>query len=205
MKRIALSMASAIVLSGAAFAGGDIEPALVPVPVVVNEAGPFYIGVAYAATSNRGANVDLDFFSIESGQDRTDNATFIAGYDYNEYIGIEGRYTTSFSKEQTIEMDGWSIFAKPQYHISQDFKVYALLGFGGVNMSAVRHALPVDADGTSFQWGVGLSYSLKSMTDADVSIFLDYTSLANDIDATLWDGEFQADADALTVGITYNF
>lgn len=205
MKTTILSIAALIALGSTSWAGGDIAPVIEPEPVLVEEAvSPFYVGLAYADLSARASSADLKFFSDSDGQDRMDGLTVLAGYEFNPYIAVEGRYTTSFGREDIAEMSAWSIFAKPQYPVSEDFSIYALLGFGGVKMDAVTLANPVDVDDTSFQWGLGASYSLKSLTGYDVAVFLDYTSLANDMDG-IYRNELQANADALTLGLTFRF
>ena len=203
MKKFTLSLASVIALSSIGFAGGDIEPVPVPLVVEVTE-NPFYVGIAYATTSTRKSSVDLDFFSEKHGQDNMGNITLNAGYVFNPYIAVEGRYTTSFSKEHITDMNGWSLFVKPQYPISSDFSIYALLGFGGVTLDGFDPLNPVDVDDTGFQWGLGVSYSLRSVTQSDVAIFIDYTSLAKDMDGLYMD-DLQASVDALTIGVTYSF
>ena len=199
MKKITLSALALVALTSFGFAGGDI----VPVPVVMEEesASAFYLGLGLSAVSTRGSDADFDIFDDTAGQDRLGNVTFLAGYDYNEYIAVEGRYTTSFTKEDIVEMSAWSIFAKPQYPVTEEFTVYALLGFGGVTMDSVNAAYFVDVDDTGFQWGLGLSYDVTET----VTIFGDYTSLASGMDGIYWDGEFESDADAFTLGVTYRF
>jgi hypothetical protein len=43
------------------------------------------------------------------------------------------------------------------------------------------------------------------MIDSDVALYVDYTSLATDMDGVYWNGDLQTNADALTVGVTYRF
>ena len=210
MKRITLSLVSMIALSSISFAGGDITPD--PVPVVLEEtAASYYVGIALADTSTRGSEVDLNFFDKNSGQDNLINITFNAGYEFNQYIAIEGRYTTDVSQQDSADnMSGWSLFAKPQYPVSQDFTVYALLGFGGVTVEGGmfdenHNYYPVDVDDIGFQWGLGVSYSLQSYTGYGVSIFADYTSLANDMDGVYGYFGLETDVDVLTVGVSYQF
>jgi len=203
MKKITLSLVSVIALSSISFAGGDIAP----VPVVLEEAAaPYYVGIALANTSTRGSEIGLNFFDEKAGQDRLLNITFNAGYEFNEYIAVEGRYTTDIAQQDSVDdMNGWSLFLKPQYPVSQDFTVYALLGFGGVTLEGNRNYYPVDVDDSGFQWGLGVSYSLQSYTGYGISIFADYTSLANDMDGVYGDYDLGADVDALTVGLNYQF
>jgi len=203
MKNITLSLGALVAISSLGFAGGDIAPVepevMAPVMMQSNDGG-VYVGLGISLISARDSSFDLDFTSSEIGQDRLGNATFILGYNLNQYIALEGRYTTSFTKEDLVELDGWSLFVKPQYPVSEDFSVYALLGYGGVNIDGVNN-ISVDVDDNSFQWGLGVSYAIGE----NYTIFLDYTSLASEMDGIYYNGGLQVDADALTIGMTYKF
>lgn len=207
MKKAVLAIGSVAVMGSLVFAGGDmttakeVEPAVV-LPVAI-EAEPvesgFYAGLGLSAVSTREANVSMDLTSGKAGQDRLGNITLLAGYNFNAYLAAEGRYTTSISHEDNVEMSGWSLFVKPQYPVTEDFGVYALLGFGGVTLDGVDGA-NIDVDETGFQWGIGMSYLVME----HVSLFTDYTSLGNDMDG-VYNGASKADIDAVTVGLTYDF
>ncbi|MEA3455983.1 MAG: outer membrane beta-barrel protein [Campylobacterota bacterium] len=201
MKKFTLSLVSIIALSSISFAEGDVVS-----PMSWGEVeNPFYGGIALAATSTRGSNADLSFFSEKDGQDRLGNLTLNAGYDFNQFVAVEARYTTDISNEDIVEMSGWSLFVKPQYPVSEDFTIYALLGFGGVTVDGIHPIRPVHVDDNSFQWGLGISYSLKNAIDYNIEIYADYTSLAKDMDGVYWNGDLQTSVDALTVGVAYRF
>jgi len=198
MRKITISMAAFVALSSFGVAGGDIVPA----PVVTDEVdtSSFYVGLALSAVSTRDAAVSMDIFNAKAGQDRLGNLTFQAGYNFNEYVAVEGRYTTTIADDDAVEMDGWSIFVKPQYPVTEDFNIYALLGFGGITMDPTTLKY-VDVDDSGFQWGLGASYDFTE----NISVFFDYTNLANDMDGIYWDGALQIDADAFNLGLTYKF
>ncbi len=204
MKKIVLSVCTVAAMSSLVFAGGgmkEVTPAVEPVIVVpVVDESSFYVGIGLTAVSTRDAAVSLDFFNAKGGQDRLANVSLLAGYNYNEYFAVEGRYTTTFTDEDLVEMSGWSLFVKPQYPVTEDFSIYALLGFGGVTLDPVN-ASTVDVDDSGFQWGIGASY----MVTENVALFVDYTSLANDMDGVYWNGALQVDVDAVTAGVTYQF
>ena len=201
MKKIALSVVAIVGMSSFVFAGGDIVPVTEPSgEVVVESPSAFYVGLGIAAVSATGNTLSENIFDEKNGQERLGNVTLLAGYDYNEYVAFEGRYTTSFAREDIVEMNGWSLFVKPQYPVSEEFSVYALLGFGGVTMDGINGSA-VDVDDTGFQWGLGVSYDVYD----NMVLFADYTSLANDMDGIFWGGELAADADAFTVGLNYKF
>lgn len=165
----------------------------------------FYAGLGFAAASVRDADSSLSFFTDTDDKDELTNINLLVGYDFNEYVAVEGRYTTSIASEDVVEMSGWSLFVKPQYSFQDNnFKVYALLGFGGVKVDGIN-GFHADGDGNGFQWGVGASYSLEELVDEDFSVFFDYTSLARNMDGAFPNGANQVSSDAITLGLTYKF
>jgi len=202
MKKSIVALSALAAMSTSLIAGGNVA-VIAPVveePVVVDNSS-FYVGLGLSAVFARDSSVSLDF-STTPGQDRLGNVTLQAGYNFNEYIAVEGRYTTSFTHEDNIEMDGWSLFVKPQYPVTEDFNIYALLGFGGINLDSVT-ATVVDVDDTSFQWGLGASYDITE----SIAVFADYTNLANDMDGYFYTSTdlTQVDIDTFNVGLTYKF
>lgn len=201
MKKIVLSVWAVAAMSSLGFAGGDmqeVEPAIEPVVEVVEAEKNFYVGLGFQALST--GTGSMDFFNNNSERDRTGNLLVLVGYEFNPYIALEGRYSTYVFDEDSINSDTWGIYAKPQYPVNEDWNVYALLGYGGMTVDGVDGA-NIDVDDTGFQWGLGASYSVAE----DISIFLDYVSVANDMGGT-WNGTAtDIDADAITAGVTYNF
>jgi len=205
MNSIKLSILAFVSASSMVFAGGDIDAPMVvneevAVPAVVSEQSDFYVGLALAAVSTRESGASMSFTSEKEGADRLGNVTLLAGYDFNEYVAVEGRYSTSITQEEIAEMSGFSIFVKPQYAVDEDFSVYGLLGYGSVTLDNTNAQSNVDVDDSGFQWGLGASYKVSN----DVSVFVDYTSLANDMDGSYVHAN-SADVDAVTVGVTYRF
>jgi opacity protein-like surface antigen len=206
MKKITLSALAVVALTSFGYAGGDITPVIEPV-IVEESTSSFYVGAGLAALSARGSDVSLNFFSEESGQDRMGNFTLLAGYNFNEYIAVEGRYTGDINNADVVDMSGWSLFVKPQYPVSEDFSVYALLGFGGVKLDPTSgSSVNINVDDTGFQWGLGISYDVLE----NLEIFADYTNLANNMEGVYRDNLaeadlFEADTDALTIGVNYKF
>lgn len=158
------------------------------------------LGVALSAVSTRDASVSMNIFQVTEGQDRLGNVTFLAGYDFNVYFGLEGRYTTTIVAQDAVKMQGWSLFVKPAYPVSEKFDIYALIGYGGISMDPSANRF-VDVSGNGFQWGLGIDYRFGKT----VSAFFDYTSLAKDMDGLYWNGALKVDADAFTVGVRYRF
>jgi len=200
MKKTTLSIVSILTLSGLAFAGGDIAPVIEEEPVAI-EQSPFYIGLGIGS-----AELNNDFTNEEIS---STNIMLQAGYQYNEYMAFEGRYsfgfntdydsglTGNFIRDYTGDISNWGIYFKPMYPIG-DFNVYALLGYGGVMLDDLVFG---DAYEDGFQWGLGAGYDINEK----FSVFVDYVSLYDD---TGFDYRAQlddVDSDTWTLGVSYKF
>jgi opacity protein-like surface antigen len=105
------------------------------------------------------------------------------------------------------------------YPVTEDFNVYALIGYGVVKSEATDGDAPAPAyrvgetivDEGSFQWGLGLNYQFNEHW----TIFADYTRLLNeesippkplyadDVPAgRTWD---KISVDRVNVGVIYRF
>ena len=219
MKNIVLSTVAVLAMGSFAVAGGDIAPVEEPVVVVepvVSDAG-FYLGLAYgyadvdASVQNRSAAGKPTY---KTGLDSYSSVLLQAGYDFNKYVAVEGRYWFGISEDYTIlgltpgnntnnysaDFDTWGIYVKPQYPITDAFKVYALLGYA--NTDSGNAFQDTTADG--FSWGLGAAYSLTE----NFSIFIDYVDMYNDsVDYTDNGTDYTADLDIDTInfGVTYKF
>jgi len=210
MKKIVYSMVAVAALSSVVFAGGDfgknVEPAvMIPVvmePVPVDESG-FYVGLGLSGTATTDGTPNI--FDVKARQDRTGDVTLLAGYDFNQYMAVEARYMDSFTQEDVLERNSWGIYVKPQYPINEKFNVYALLGYGGMTADSITPD-PVSVDDEGFQWGLGANYSLVEYVN-NLSLFVDYVRIANDMDADVFLStvDTTVNADTLTVGVTYKF
>jgi len=201
MKKAVLVTVAIVTMSSFGFAGGDIEP-VETVPFVEAEVSPFYVGLGLSAVSTRDSDESWEPFKDKIGQEDTGDILLMAGYEFNQYIAVEGRYMTSVFGEDDITRDSWGIYVKPQYPATDAFTLYALLGYGGLNADG-KGIHFVKVNDTGFQWGLGASYDLNT----HFSIFFDYVNIANDMDADLFRGSFleEVDSDALSVGIPYHF
>jgi len=201
MKKVAQSLVAMVVISNLGFAGGDIEQ-LDTALVIDSEVSPFYVGLGLSSVSTRSSEVGLGFLDDQFGEDDTGDILLMAGYEFNQYIAVEGRYMTSVWGEDSLSRDSWGIYVKPQYPATEAFTLYALLGYGGLNVDGKGPSI-VKVDDTGFQWGLGASYDLN----AYFSIFVDYVNVANDMDVDIVDRFYgpQVDSDAISVGVTYSF
>ncbi len=180
MKKVSLSIAALLAMNTFAFAGGDfttpVEPQ-VTIPEVEESTGSFYVGAGYSY-------INLDAETVEHDSDAT---LLLAGYNFNQYIGVEARYAGL-----TDCIDNAAIYVKPQYPITDAAKVYALLGYGETTYDNGV----VDNSENGFQWGLGANYAVTE----NIGVFADYTNLYDDTFAGV-----DSTVDAINVGVTYTF
>jgi len=224
MKKFTLSIAAVMAMGTFAIAGGDIAPVEEPmvevVEPVVTDSG-FYLGLGYSFMQderlwtegkNAGDKAEGDW-----------NAVMLqAGYKFNQYIAVEGRYwltvgdpdiANNWGKdtawlEENTELDAWGIYVKPMYPVTDAFDVYALLGYAQSKLEVNDGTCScVAVDDGAFSWGLGAAYSF---TD-NLSIFTDYVVLYDDKSIPSANGvahpEWEADIkiDTWNFGVTYKF
>ncbi|MDQ1325703.1 MAG: hypothetical protein QG564_827 [Campylobacterota bacterium] len=217
MKKITVSIIAALAMNAFAFAGGDIAPVEpeVTVPEVVESTpGAFYVGLGY---SYMNAHSDPFLYereaTIEEGDLTSNSLLLLAGYKYNQYLGLEARYTMNVDDVE-FEYDGYpaidledsdmtniGIYAKGMYPVTEELDVYALLGYGQVTIDTGIEYFG-DLSESGFQWGLGASYDVTE----NIGVFADYTRLYDDtgFDGYL-DPETDVVVDSINVGMTYTF
>jgi len=198
-----------------AFAGGDIKPVEVKVapqgqqsPVLLNSSN-FYLGLGISTLKLK------NDFTKESF--KTKALTLQAGYSYNAYIALEGRYTHHVGnvkydhgsdhrvnaganiKDYPTNFTNIALYLKPQYH-TDDFIAYALLGYGEIKLTNIPQN-SVDRAEAGFQWGVGVGYDVSK----NISLFLDYTTMYEGKGFDYVAVNRNIKADAITFGMTYTF
>jgi len=227
MKNIVLSAVAVLAMSSFAVAGGDIAPVEEPVIVaepVITDSG-FYLGLAYgwmnaSSTATYSMdNADGSSIIVENNLFDEDYSEIMiqAGYKFNSYVAIEGRYW--FGLSDTISsglvaglpydvdnsVDAWGIYVKPMYPVTDAFDIYALLGYAAAeyDLQAVSGTLTTNVNGDTadgFSWGLGASYAF---TD-NVAVFVDYVSIYDDsvdVGASTYDDEITT----WNFGVTYQF
>jgi len=240
MKNLTCSIVAALALSSFAVAGGNIEPVAAPMEEMApapDDSG-FYIGGAVSLV-----NVETDAYGEygnyaspphwwdESVDSDEIGYMLQAGYQFNQYIAVEGRYwnagtsvdgsrsegyiggpqefTDSWSDE-CGDMTAWGIYVKPMYPVTEAINIYALLGYGNTSIDDERYADGVELiDKSGFQWGIGASYEY----DEHISFFIDYVQLASDAEESYdWVDEgnsyyvdWETSVYTINVGVSYKF
>lgn len=208
MKKFNLSLAAFLAMGTFAVAGGDIAPVepVIETPVVEETKSPFYIGLGY---SYMNMNIDgytrsttvtpagtaavptTTLVSVAEEDHNGDAILVLAGYNFNDYVAVEGRYAGF-----TDCLDNAGIYLKPMYPFGE-ITLYGLLGYGETSYDNGT----VDLSESGFQWGVGANYAITEK----VAVFVDYTNLYDDsgFDNHLTDVDFLVDT--VNVGFTYTF
>ena len=169
-----------------------------------DDSSGLYLGLGYSST-----NIDLTVDGLSDENQKlldssTDSILLIAGYDFNEYFGVEGRYYINNSSlaydyylggtllEDAYEAESLAIYLKPQYNL--DFiTIYALIGMSANDYTATN-LLGSDSD-TLFSWGAGAKFNVTQ----SFGLFVDYTDLGTN-DAILETG-----LSSWNVGFSYKF
>jgi len=197
------------------YAGGDIEPIIPMEPInTLHKTTPIYIGVG-VATGRYKASCSTNC----KYEDVTGGVTLRAGYEYNQYLGVEARYIATFFGANDLrgqEMQHVGLYVKPMYALSEDFNMYGLLGYGWTKSTSSGKVKLLTVDESGFSAGFGLEYDLSNMDDdydrntnypegfdgqADQEkgwgLFVDYQRLLIKSDIP--------DLDVVSAGVTYDF
>ena len=213
MKKLTLSLTTILAMSAFAVAGGDIEPVEPVVQTPMVETAPantgFYVGIGYGYEKliidekNGPGRINEKFGSI----------MLDAGYKFNPYIGVEGRYWSGINSSNDlawrtgirsdVTVDAWGLYVKPMYPVSNAMNLYGLLGYGSVDAT---FDLPSGGSLTSdsvsgFSWGIGADYAITN----NWSVFLDYTSVLDTRSGNIDGLPSDNSLDTVNIGVNYLF
>ncbi|MEA3456095.1 MAG: porin family protein [Campylobacterota bacterium] len=226
MKNIVLSAVAVAAMSSFAVAGGDIAP--IEEPVVVEEVvvvenldAGFYLGLGYGSLKGEetfGWNPGQGEVTFEEDSRDFDQLLLQAGYKFNAYVAIEGRYWFGMNDLSGVwdydgallttdaSLDAWGIYVKPMYPVTDAFDIYALLGYATSSLEediiipGGTVSQTTDLDG--FSWGLGVAYTFND----SISIFADYVSLYDDtVDYDVYNSWSEFQIDTVNVGVSYKF
>ncbi|MEA3433707.1 MAG: porin family protein [Campylobacterota bacterium] len=216
MKKFNLSLVAVLAMSTFAVAGGDIAPVeepVVVVPEVIEEStGGFYLGAAYGLLS---ADTEETFpggnLTYDTRSDDFSQFMLQAGYKFNDYVAVEGRYWIGMDDNSwdnlvhgnvTAEIDTWGIYVKPMYPVTENFDIYALLGYADADYSISGSGYTYDAPAfDGFSWGIGADYSFTE----SIAIFVDYVALYDDTYVNTAGNNVDVTIDTWNFGVTYQF
>lgn len=181
MKKLILTSSSFLIMSGLAYAGGEILPivteaeemvpyvsppvaVVTPAPIpksipLIQDISPLglYVGLGLTA-----ARYDPNCVCVPKGNvDKTVGFIGRVGYDFNQFFGVEARAIRTKWSSEGGDLGHYGVFLKPMYPVSSDVNVYALAGYaktetaGGMRRKTNTEALA---------WGLGLEYDLGTDT-----------------------------------------
>jgi OOP family OmpA-OmpF porin len=179
-----------------------VVPAAVPAATSVSvlDTVPFYLGLGAIV-----AMVDRDPCPCNPDGDNIEDHRYgmmmKAGWDYNQYVGLEARYLKTLESDSFSETTHYGIYVKPQYPLTPQFNVYGLLGYGQTKVEMDNGILKCKLDEGSFSYGAGMAYNFydPSTEKEGWGVWLDYQSLLND------EGIYHLDSDIVSLGVHYNF
>lgn len=206
MKKVIFSVIAATALSSSLFAGKNVAPAPVPplpvpeapAPTVIPPLG-LYVGggLTYAKTSCKCAPINTTD-GIVRGQSsgKSYGINLRGGYEYNEYVAIEARYLYTPWGDKDKTMKHYGLYLKPMAPVTDNFDVYALLGYGRTQCE--YHNL----DKKGFAWGLGGEYMFSERQAGAKDGFGVYAEYSRPVRKT---GSQDIKADAISGGVSYHF
>jgi len=209
---IKVALAS-VIASSLAMAGKDVAIVETPVqPVTYVGALPWYVGAGLVWSA-----AERDCCKNTTAKDRAYGYALRAGYDYNEFIGVEARYMKANQASDVQDMQHYGIYVKPQYHITDAINIYGLLGYGKTEFkcgSKTSNNTTSNFNKSGFNWGVGMEVDISAdrpegvyargfdgQGDQETSwgLWVDYQQLLKD------DGDDHINDNVVTAGVTYDF
>jgi len=201
MNKTKLSVVALLLTSTFALAGGKMvappQDTVIEIPKI--ELTGFYAGLGYSCLQMDFDTPDMDIRSMSS-------LSATAGYNINQYLAVEGRYTVSLGDlnvetkytdtDEEGDMSNIALYLKPKYTVSS-FTAYGLVGYGELTVDNGN----IEVSEAGFQYGVGLS----AMATDNVEVYVDYRRLYND---EAFDGlslNKDVSANSFTAGVNYHF
>jgi OOP family OmpA-OmpF porin len=213
MKNTLIILTTIMTFTMSTYAGSKnvapIEAEVLPVPPVINPI-PIYLGIGLVASA---VSKDCPCADDERQKDMTYGAIIRAGWDINQYVGVEARYAKARLEKDFSTTTHYGLFLKPQYHITNQMNVYGLLGYGKtvVEGCALKNG---ELSQSGFSYGLGFEYDFSEddslgeyerMFDGQGDqekgwgLWADYQNLFNN------EGHYKVKTNLFSAGVTYDF
>lgn len=190
----------AMLLLGTALlsAGKNTAPAETPVAPVALP-WPLYIGLGVVMT-----DIDRDPCPCANdetiAEDHRYGGILRIGMDFNEYLGVEARILKSLESGVFSETTHYGIYLKPQFSLSEDLKIYGLLGYGTTEIDYTNGIRDSSTDESGVAYGAGVEYRLSRDEDGNAwSLWADYSRVLKD------KGAVHSTVDVFAAGGMYHF
>jgi OOP family OmpA-OmpF porin len=179
--------------------------------VPVANPSPWYVGVGLLWSGMR-RDCACQNGNVE---ETTYGALLRAGYDFNQYVGVEVRGLYSNLQKDIASTEHYGLYLKPMYPVSESLNIYGLLGYGKTKIECFVESLSYDDNGLS--WGVGLEYDLSSKKEdyqegkydrtfdgqgdqeRGWGLWIDYQNLLSNASVSHFDSNI------VSAGVTYDF
>lgn len=154
-------------------------------------------GTYYGSIGGGAYRIDSSIFD-----DTAPAMKFLGGYNFSEYVAVEGGYSRLFetsdsSGDTTVRIDGnlWEVGARFSYPVTRKFGPYGRLGWGYLDGNATLREgdtrIRLNDYEDAFSWAVGATYDLNRR----FAVRGEYGAMMID------DG----DLDSLTMNLNYRF
>jgi OOP family OmpA-OmpF porin len=148
-------------------------------------------------------------------KDSTWGGIIRAGYDYNQYVGIEVRaLQSSIDTDWADKTTHYGIFLKPMLPVGEQMNIYGLLGYGHTKVETNCDFLKDEFTHDGFSYGIGLEYDLSEDKEEGIydrpfdghgdqekgwGLWVDYQNLMHNA------GPDNYKTNIISFGITYDF
>ena len=206
---------AACVVATSTIATAESYPAEGPASYQAAQDNLGFIGTPYVGIGYSYMNTNMQ--AVENGYHyeadiQGDGITLFAGYNFNQYIAVEGRFSKTIGDLSLDlssggfnngvdfggEMSNIALYAKPMY-TSGKVTIYGLLGLGQITLK--DDSFSEDDSENSFQWGLGLSFK----GGEHLNIYIDYTRFYEDTVGYDDASEIDFIIDSFNFGLAYKF
>lgn len=215
MKKVINTISLGVLLAtGSLFGGGNIAPVA---PIEEIDPNPFYLGVGAIWA---GASRDCSGFGCSDTvrlKDSTWGGIVRAGYDFNQYFGVEARALKGTIESDWAETTHYGIFLKPMMPVGEQMNIYGLLGYGHTEVKTIATLLTEKFTHDGLSYGIGLEYDLSDREsdredgsydrpfdghgdqEKGWGLWIDYQNLMNN------EGADNYKSNIVSFGVTYDF
>lgn len=166
MKKTISIITLGVLLSTGSLNAGGVPAVMAPVAIPAEvDPNPFYVGVGLLwAGASRDCFGEGECPDVRL-KDSTWGGIIRAGWEYNQYVGVEVRALSATLDSDWAETTHYGIFLKPQYPVSEQVKIYGLLGYGHTEIDTACVAIHDTFEYDGFSYGIGLEYDLSDRDD----------------------------------------
>lgn len=188
-----ITMIIVALLSSLSFAGGKkcivpVESPIIPIPTDTD----IYLGIGFITS---GVVRDCECAVTRVLKDITYGYSIRAGWDYNEYIGLEARVINAPLEKDFSTTKSYGLFVKPHYKVTPTINLYAVFGYSKSEIEGAGDNNYDTLIKAGFSYGAGVEYTIFK----DWAVWVDYQNLFYS------EGVFKLHTNIFSVGIVKHF